>query len=661
MRSVRKPPGWLPWIMAACCSGPVLVTAAPGERLPVEAFARLPVLDGIELSPGGRHAAAKLLDGEARYGVVIFDLERLGKQPPLRASTGEWDVNWLRWKSDDRLLVSGRYTFFDGNFGIAQTRLIAVDADGSDLQWLLRPRPAQKGRGHEFVQFRDRIVDLLPADPQHVLLAMNSEIESRPNLYRVNIGNDHRTKIESGRSWIQSWLLDQQGRVRLAQGFDVEGGIDASYRTFHRSDPAADWQRIWDEDERRAEFTPVLFDSGDADLVTVLSDFENGRRGLYRYRLSSNQFVDKLFLHPEVDIAEVILDPPGRQVEGVRYITDTQRFEWFGGPLAAAYRDLQSQLPGWALAIESRTQDSSLMVVRASAADHSGRHYLYRPATRELRLFSAMYPELDEHDLARVVPVRYRARDGLEIPAYLTLPRGVRQPPPRPLPAVIMPHGGPESRDYADFDPVVQLLANRGYAVLQMNFRGSAGYGRAFLGAGQREWGDAIQDDITDGTRWLIDSGVADPARICIVGASFGGYAALMGVVEEPALYRCAVSLNGVSDLPDLVNLRGRYFVGARRSLVRRIGGLWADRARLATHSPARRASEITAPVLLLHASDDEIVPPAQSRKMADALQAAGKASRYVPLQEEDHGLTHGPTRLQFFRELEQFLATHLR
>ncbi len=654
-----------PLILAQACLATMLPLVAPQlpaespPEFPVEAFARLPVMSNVAISPGGRHIAAAMPDKSGNKAVVIFDLTQIGKKPPLVASTGDWDLSWLRWKSDERLLVSGRHSQFDGNIGIAQTRLIAVNADGSKLEWLVKPRNIGLTVSARPLN-ADQVVDFLPDDPQHVLMGLSLGDSSGPQLYRVDVENNRREVVESGKPWIQWWWRDHAGRVRLARGYDGYGTFDARLKTYYRTAVDADWQEIWDETTTGTTFRPVVFDRADPDVILVRSDHDGGRQGLYRYRLSSREFIEKLFLHPEVDLADVMMDARGREVEGVSYITDSGHAEWLSPAMAAIHRDLAAQLPGWAVAIGSRTRDDARMVVFAEAADHSGRYYLYEPASRTLRLFSTTYPALDEYDLARPAAVRYKARDGLEIPGYLTLPRGVRNPPERLLPAVVIPHGGPEARDYAAFNPEVQLLANRGYAVLQMNFRGSAGYGTAFRQAGAQEWGDAIQDDITDGARWLIETRVADPARICIVGGSFGGYAALMGVVREPALYRCAVSLNGLTDLPSFLETVGRYG-GDRRWYAERIGKYWADGRKLAQNSPARRAADIRAPILLVQAVEDSVVPSTQAGKMVKALQDAGRTFRYVKLQNEDHWLSHGPARLQYFQELDAFLAEHLR
>lgn len=225
---------------------------------------------------------------------------------------------------------------------------------------------------------------------------------------------------------------------------------------------------------------------------------------------------------------------------------------------------------------------------------------------------------------------------------------------------MLLPHGGPGSRDNLDFDPWTAFLADRAYGVLQVNFRGSEGYGHDFEAAGWQRWGLEMQDDLTDAVGWAVKEGIADAGRICIVGASYGGYAALMGAVKTPELYRCAVSFAGVTDLPDLIGHMGQY-VGGSDAAKRQIGKAWGDRERLRATSPALQAERIQVPVLLLHGSDDRSVPVEQGEAMATALKRAGKTYRYVELEGGDHHLSRQAHRLTFFKELEGFLGEHLK
>lgn len=642
-----------------------LATSAPAadapRNLPVEAFGRLPFYSNVVIAPDGRHVAAAMRLPDGKQGIVIHDLDARDKKPVVISPEG-WTVSWLRWKNDERLLISLHYPQRRSvTRATLETRLVALDADGGNMRVVLRPTKSEMDTA-DIVQTQDRVIDFLPDDPRRILLAFNPDNPRRRRPYKVDVYNSQRERVsgvEDERLYFQNWVLDRHGKIRIAQGRNPGGPVGAGYKTYGRDGDGADWVEIWDTAEQDAEFTPLLFDEKDPDLIYALSSHSEGTLGLYKFRMSTRQFVETLFHESTVDIDEVLYDARGTSIEGISYVTDAYHVVWFSRTMAAIDEDLQRALPGWSAHIVSAALGDRRLIVEAAASDHPGRFYIYEPAKKRLDFLVYANPALDSYRLARAEPVRYRSRDGLDIQGYLTLPTGDSTPPGVPLPAVVLPHDGPTARDYGSFDPLVQMFANRGYAVLQINFRGSLGYGREFRQAGQRAWGEEMQDDLTDGTHWLVEQKIADPKRICIAGGSYGGYAALMGVVKEPTLYRCAVSLSGFSDLTELVVERRRY-VGGRNSAARQIGRAGADADKLAASSPAQRTADIRAAVLLLHGTADRVVPISHSRNMAEALKRAGKSHRYVELEDEDHWLTHEPTRLQAFREIDEFLARHL-
>ena len=306
--------------------------------------------------------------------------------------------------------------------------------------------------------------------------------------------------------------------------------------------------------------------------------------------------------------------------------------------------------------IKHTSRDETRYLVHATGLKCPGTYYFGDRLEGTLERYIDTYPGLDERNLAGKKAVSYRSRDGLEITGYLTLPRGSHK---RPLPAIIHPHGGPASRDFLGFDIWTELLASQGYVVLQMDFRGSSGYGTEFQTAGLKRWGLEMQDDITDGAMWLIEQGIADPDRIGIVGASYGGYAALMGAVKSPDFYQCAVSFAGVSDLITFVSSRARYVQG---DIVKeQIGGTWRDRAQLTETSPLRQVDKIKVPILLAHGDRDRVVDVKQSSAMAEALKKKGKTHQFLLLEDGDHSLSFQHNRTLFFNTLISFLDKHLK
>lgn len=626
--------------------------AAPDARL----FAALAETTGVEISPNGRYVAAKVfINGQ--YMLVIFDLDNAGKVKPVVASPKEMEVNWIHWKSSERLLVS--LSFASRRYGTAtvERRLFALNPDGSDLKFLVPAKKLGKGDStEEVVQIADQVVDFLPDDPKNILMQFNPDDARLPRIYRVNVNTAQRAVVEGGEPNVVDWTTDQQGRPRLAYALDDQKMLE---QHLYRAPDQKKWEVLSTKPlSEGAEFGTILFDRDDPDVAWVRSNHEGNTSGLYRYRFSTRTFIEKLFLNPGVDMDYAIRDPQGRRVVGVSYTLNDSRIQWFDPAVAAIFDDVRLRIAAKHVYVASWSDDYRRIIFYGESPDLPGRYYLYERESASLRYFSYAYPGLEKIPMAPMRSTSYRARDGLEIPAYLSLPAGTPARPAAPLPAIVMPHGGPGSRDFSSFDPLVQLFTSRGYAVLQMNYRGSTGYGSAFQGAGQRQWGQAMQDDVTDGTRWLATEGIADPKRTCIVGWSYGGYAALMGAVKEPDLYACVVSIAGVSDLRDLVASERNYING--RIGTSHIGDLWKDRKALEENSPVNRADRIRAPVLLAHGTKDRVVEVTQSTDMASALKRAGKTFQYVELEDADHSVLRGPERLKLFTAVDEFVTRNL-
>jgi dipeptidyl aminopeptidase/acylaminoacyl peptidase len=321
---------------------------------------------------------------------------------------------------------------------------------------------------------------------------------------------------------------------------------------------------------------------------------------------------------------------------------------------------LDAAFPGLSAHAISEDVARDAVIVAVEGPRKPTTYYMLDRTSHVASLIGKTYPHLDENDLGEVKPYPYTARDGLAIPAYLTLPPGR---PPKSLPTVIFPHGGPGARDEISFDWWAQFMANRGYAVLQPNFRGSSGYGPKFTAAGEHQWGLKMQDDITDGVKKLIADGIADPKRICIVGGSYGGYAALAGATFTPDLYACAIGVAGVFDLPKFLHTKrtrsdnDAEVVSGWDAL---IGNMDSDSERLDATSPARHADHVKCPILLLHGDGDTTVPIEQSEIEEAALRSAGKNVQFVRLEGDDHYLKLGTTRVRMLKEIESFLATNI-
>jgi dipeptidyl aminopeptidase/acylaminoacyl peptidase len=399
--------------------------------------------------------------------------------------------------------------------------------------------------------------------------------------------------------------------------------------------------------------------SEDGKAVMRLGRAAGGVRTLVRRDLASGAQSD-VFAPQGYDVGGPIKDEWTGRVAGVTYVDDKREYRFLDPKREALQRGVEQAFPGKSAGIVSSDMAADKLVVATDGPAEPPIYYLLDRATHNMRPVAVPYPDLMGVPLGEMKSHDYVARDGLAIHAYLTLPPGK---PATNLPLVVMPHGGPDARDHLGFDWWAQFLANRGYAVLQPNYRGSAGYGEAFTQAGLRQWGLKMQDDISDGVKQVIAEGIADPKRVCIVGASYGGYAALAGAALSPDLYACAVAVAGVSDLPLMLRTEHRMTgenSQASHFWATRIGSSDENWDQLVATSPARHAASIRAPVLLIHGEGDTTVRIDQSEAMADALKAAGKSVTFIRIPGEDHYLNQTSTRVRVLSETEKFLEKYI-
>jgi dipeptidyl aminopeptidase/acylaminoacyl peptidase len=348
------------------------------------------------------------------------------------------------------------------------------------------------------------------------------------------------------------------------------------------------------------------------------------------------------------------------EVHGVYYTGLTPKYHFFDPELNTIAQGVAAKFPKDAVQLASRSGDNSRLIFEVGGGATAPAFFIYDRASKALSKLSPQYVRINDADIQPVTISEYKARDGLAIPALVTRPKSA--PAGKKLPLIVMPHGGPESHDTLGFDFFAQYFASRGYVFLQPQFRGSSGFGTKLRDAGYRQWGRKMQDDITDGVNWLVASGEVDPNRVCIIGASYGGYSALAGGAFTPDLYKCVAAIAGVSDVDKMLDhevlTNGRY--SDTVTYWQKLIGDYGDKAHLAAISPSKNAGGFKAPVLLLHGSDDTVVPFAQSTVMEAALKAAGKPVRLVKLAKEDHWLSNSETRLQTLKELDAFIAQHI-
>ena len=629
----------------AAIAGPAAVsaevTAPPRARAITTAdFAALPLLSRPLLSPSGRRiVASATVSGETR--LAILDADRPEQQAKvIRLGGGE--VVRVKWAGNHRLLltISGRQKFA-GDLGIPFLRLIAVDVDTG------RSRLVDKNSRGFYAG------DVLYADPSGswALVASQDNTSSYPSIKRVDLATGDAALVEKARNGIWDWYADDDGVVRA--GVAYEG---RRWTIWYREKPNEELRRMRGKFAKDSDSAVDRLIFGRNNNSWILTNERTGRFGVYKYDLNTAAVGEPLFEHASVDVDDVTYNPTTGAVTAVQYHDDRPRTVWFDPELKALQAKLDRALPDSVNTLVDWSADEKRVLVWSGGASDPGRYYLLNRTTSKMHAVVDPYPSIEPTQLAPVRAIRYHARDGLSIPAYLTLPRDREA---RGLPLIVLPHGGPFARDKWDYDPLVQLLASRGYAVLQPQFRGSTGYGKQFVDSGYGEWGKKMQDDLDDGVDWLARSGQIDAKRVCIVGASYGGYAALWGAIRNPERYRCAASWAGVSDVPAMLKYDRKLFSAARyfrewRTKVRGNGN-----ADLAAVSPIKFADRLKIPVFIGHGEQDDNVPPRQSREMVQALVKAKANVTSVFYKDSGHDFGSTADFEDWLRRLEQFLARH--
>jgi dienelactone hydrolase len=625
----------------------------------IETFAARSRIEGVALSPDGRYLS--LIQTQHGTAAVVVIERKDGTAGSRKVVLGEpenFRISWCRWATASRLLCGYRTSAeIQGQYYIL-TRLVAVDADGGNMRVLLQDADETQG------QFQDQVINWSPGIPDTVLIEADEGIgngalgaaapngvviadigtHGLPAVFELNVVTGRLTLRQHSRQPIRHWVTDQQGQVRLGWGFE---GTEISY--YARLDADREWRRLskFEVFSRGSGFMPIAISEDDPHVAYAIAD-ANGREALWRMDLTDQSDATLLVSHPRADMSDPLRSRAGTLV-GIRYDTEYPGVYYLQPRAQTVIDTLKKSLPGQFTVIEDSALEHRLYVIGSMSDVDPLSYRVFDTRTGVITNIADPYPELDRSSLAPMRPITYAARDGTMIPGYLSLPPGETK---SALPLVVMPHGGPIARDTWEYFFLRQFLISRGYAVLQMNFRGSSGYGEDWFFAAHQDWGGLTYDDVVDATRWAIDQHIADPARVCIVGWSFGGYLALVGAQRNGDLFHCAVSIAGISDLRMLLD--ERYFSLTSR---RQIG---TDKDKLKRDSPRLHAADFRVPVLLLHGDSDAQVPFEQSVAMDSSLTHADRPHRFIAVHGADHSFSAESARSTLLREVEDFLRKNI-
>ncbi|WP_161965818.1 alpha/beta hydrolase family protein [Steroidobacter cummioxidans] len=643
-----------------CLCIPILTWAAP---LPVTAFGQTPAMEFVALSPSG-NLLAWLDNRGAQSQLHVFDLTKGAIRTRIGAPP-DATVRDLSWFDEETLFVGASmaqrpdvnaptYEWF---------RTISVDITSGQSRILLH------GAGSMRNVTGSALLSMRTPKPKKVIMSSwdwsatqyKQQTGTRVvggrkdegwtyNLYEVDTTSGAPRLIEGGTAFTNAWVVDANGQAIARSEWQADR---SSFKLQHRRNGS--WSEIFSSDS--GELPLVLGMANDGSGVLMRAVLNRPYRAIWRVPFDGS--APQMVISDErSDIGGLIRDPYSQAVTGAWTTGSEPQILWLDDKARSRADGLKKSFGGKQADLLGRSSDNTRALVSVATHATPAIYYLidYKKGTADI--VGEEYPSLVDATLGEVRELTYKARDGYDIPAFVTLPPGADE---KQLPLVVLPHGGPESRDMRTFDWLAQFLASRGYVVLQPQFRGSTGYGEAHRRAGYRQWGRLMQDDVTDGVKALIEQGRVDPQRVCIVGASYGGYAALAGAAFTPELYACAVSINGVSNLPLMLSLAEQY-AGKQSDLV----AYWRDHIgpktspEVISKSPSRAADNVRAPVLLLHGVNDSVVPVVQSREMAKALKSLSKPHTLIELPGEDHWLSRSESRTRVLTEMEAFLATHL-
>lgn len=628
-------------------------TATTAAAVPISAFVDEDKYTIPRLSPDGKQLAitVRVPAGERTVPVImVYSLPDMKQVGGIRLPLHEVPLDY-NWVSNTRLVIARGFEQGSRTTLLNYGELLASDIDGKNQVYLhgyRMPRTMVRGGRHPD-DYATGIVEGVPREyNNHVFVSSQLWEADRTLLYDINAQNNARKLIAELPMKELNFLIQNDGKPRFAFGVDAE--FHAA--VFRNDEAKGTWDKITGMGSR---YVPLAFSADNTRFAALYSKsgepeslvLEDARSG-ERKTLYSDPVAAPLRLH----------DGRGGLPFGAASGTGVPRATYFdeANEDARLHKLLSQQFPGNWVNFESASRDGQTMLFSVRSDRDPGSYYLFDRKSGKADLLFTSMEAIDPDQMAQRRPVKYRARDGLEIHGYLTMPH---HPAGAMLPLILIPHGGPHGvSDTWFFDTDAQFLASRGYAVLQLNFRGSGGRGPDFRNAGYRQWSAKIQDDLVDGVKWAIAQGEIDPKRMCVYGASFGGYSAMMLAAREPELFRCAVGYAGAYDLRLLTKTDSAV-------LDKRVGAAFAryvgtDPMELERNSPVARAANIKAPVLLVHGGQDKRTPPAHAEAMRQALTAAGRPPEWFFVSDEGHGFYNVKNQTEFYSRLETFLAKHL-
>ncbi|MBN1340059.1 MAG: S9 family peptidase [Bacteroidales bacterium] len=608
-------------------------TPMKAKLIPLEDFFKNPEKAGYQISPDGNYYSY-LAPYESRLNVFV---QERGKEESKRlTSETDRDIAGYFWPNNEQILYL-KDTGGDENY-----KLYGVNIDGTNEKCFT-----------DFDGVRTQIIDDLPDIEDEVIIGLNKRDATVFDPYRLNLKTGEMEMLAENPGTVQSWIFDHDGKLRIALSMD---GVNTSI--MYRETEKDEWKVVLTTNFKD-EMSPYFFTFDNKNVIGT-SNLGRDKSAIVEFDIANGKEIKVLYENPDYDVSGVFYSKKRKVLTSASYNSWKRERYFFDDETKQIFERLNKDLGNYELGISGSNKNEDVFIVRTYSDRSLGAYYIYDKNADKIEKIADVSPWIDENEMASMTPISYTSRDGLTIPGYLTLPKGYTMETAKDLPVVINPHGGPWYRDSWGFNPEIQFLANRGYAVLQMNFRGSTGYGKKFWEASFKKWGREMQDDITDGTKWLIEKGIADPEKIAIYGGSYGGYATLMGLVKEPELYAAGVDYVGVSNMFTFMKTIPPYWKPFLDMMYEMAGNPKEDSLMLREVSPVFHVDKITAPLFIAQGANDPRVNKDESDQMIEAMKARGIDVEYMVKDNEGHGFRNEENRFDFYRAMEKFLNKHM-
>jgi len=603
------------------------------KQIPLEDFFKNPEKTSYKISPDGKYYSY-MAPYEKRMNVFV---QERGKDEVKRL-TSETDRNIAGyfWPNNEQIL------YLKDNGGDENYKIYLANINGDEPTCLT-----------DFDGVRSMIIDDLPDIPNEVIISMNKRNPQLFDPYRLYLDNGKIELLAENPGNIQGWLFDHAGKLRVATALT---GTNSS--VLYRETENDEWETIISTDFKES-FSPHFFTFDNENLIGS-SNIGRDKSAIVEFNLSEGKESKVLYENNDYDVESVSYSEKRKVLTAASYTSWKRERYFFDEESKADFDFLEKELDGYEIAITGSNKEEDIFIVRTYSDKSLGAYYIYEKEGQKIEKITDVSPWIDENEMANQLPIEYKSRDGLTIHGYLTLPKGYTMENAKNLPVVVNPHGGPWARDGWGFNPEIQFLANRGFAVLQMNFRGSTGYGRKFWEASFKKWGQEMQDDVTDGTKWLIDKGIANADKIAIYGGSYGGYATLMGLVKEPDLYAAGVDYVGVSNMFTFMKTIPPYWKPFLEMMHEMAGDPVEDSLLFREISPVFHVDKIKAKLFIAQGANDPRVNKDEADQMVEAMKERGIEVEYMVKDNEGHGFRNEENRFDFYRAMEKFLSKNL-